>query len=59
MGIVKRVDEIADEPHPFLKGVTMKTLLSKRDDGADATCIVARARVDEVSCEDILRSDSA
>ena len=42
MGIVKRVDEIADEPHPFLKGVTMKTLLSKRDDGADATCIVVR-----------------
>ena len=42
MGIVKRVGEIPDECHPFLKGVTMKTLLSKRDDGADATCIVVR-----------------
>lgn len=42
MGIVKRVDEIPDEPHPFLKDVTMKTLLSKRGDGADATCIVVR-----------------
>ena len=42
MVIVKRVDEIPDEPHPFLKGVTMKTLLSKRDDGADATCIIVR-----------------
>jgi quercetin dioxygenase-like cupin family protein len=42
MGIVKRVDEILDEPHPFLGGVTMKTLLSNRDDGAEATCIVVR-----------------
>ena len=42
MGIVKRVDEIADERHPFLKGVTMKTLLSRRDDGVDTTCIIVR-----------------
>ena len=42
MGTVKRVDEIPDEPHPFLEGVMMKTLLSKRDDGANATCIVVR-----------------
>lgn len=42
MGTVKRVDEIPEEPHPFLEGVTMKTLLSKRDDGANATCIVVR-----------------
>jgi quercetin dioxygenase-like cupin family protein len=42
MGIVKRVNEIPDEPHPFLKGVIMKNLLSKRDDGADATCIFVR-----------------
>ena len=42
MGTVKRVDDIPEEPHPFLKGVTMKTLLSKRDDGANATCIVVR-----------------
>jgi len=42
MGNVKRVDEIPDEPHPFLKGVTMKTLLSRRDDMADVTCLVVR-----------------
>ena len=42
MGIVKRVDEIPDERHPFLKGVTMKTLLSRRDDRADTTCIIVR-----------------
>ena len=42
MGTVKRVDDIPEEPHPFLKGVTMKTLLSKRDDRADSTCIVVR-----------------
>ena len=42
MGIVKRVDEIPDEPHQFLKGVTMKALLSKRDDGANSTCIIVR-----------------
>jgi hypothetical protein len=40
MEAVKRVDEIAEEPHPFLRGVTMKTLLSKRDNGADVTCII-------------------
>ena len=42
MGLVKRIDEIPDERHPFLKGVTMKTLLSRREDGADTTCIVVR-----------------
>lgn len=28
------------EPHPFLRGVRMKTLLSRRDDGGDVTCIL-------------------
>ena len=42
MEIVKRINEIIEEPHPFLKGVTMKTLLSKRDDGAETTCILVK-----------------
>lgn len=40
MNIVRHIDEIPEEPHPFLKSVTMKTLLSKQDDDANTTCIV-------------------
>ena len=36
------VSDLPEEPHPFLRGVTMKTLLSQRDDDAGATCIVVR-----------------
>ena len=42
MTIVKRLNEITEEPHPFLHGVTMRTLLSKRDENADTTCIIVR-----------------
>ena len=42
MGLVRRADEVPEEPHPFLKGVKMRTLLSRRDDGADFTCILVR-----------------
>jgi quercetin dioxygenase-like cupin family protein len=45
MEVVKHIDETTEEPHPFLKGVSMKTLLSKRDNGANATCIVVRCPV--------------
>lgn len=38
----RHIRDIPEEPHPFLKGVTMKTLLSRRDHGADATCILVR-----------------
>ena len=30
------------EPHPFLRGVSMKTLFSRRDDGGEITCILVR-----------------
>ena len=36
----KLAHETPEEPHPFLKGVKMRTLLSRRDDGADATCFI-------------------
>jgi quercetin dioxygenase-like cupin family protein len=36
------ISDLPEEPHPFLKGVTMSTLLSRRDDNADATCIIVR-----------------
>ena len=42
MTLVKRLNEITEEPHPFLHGVTMRTLLSKRDENADTTCIIVR-----------------
>ncbi len=44
MTIVKHLEEIKEEPHPFLKGVTMKPLLSKRDENADKTCIIVRCK---------------
>jgi len=36
------ISDLPEEPHPFLRGVTMKTLLSRRDDNAGATCIIVR-----------------
>ena len=45
MEVVKHIDETVEEPHPFLKGVSMKTLLSKRDNRANATCIVVKCPI--------------
>ena len=45
MGLVRRADEVPEEPHPFLKRVKMRTLLSRRDDGADVTCLLVRCGV--------------
>ena len=42
MGLVRRADKVPEEPHPFLKGVKMMTLFSRRDDGADFTCLLVR-----------------
>ena len=42
METVRHIDDVSESPHPFLKGVTIKTLLSKRDDGANSTCIVVK-----------------
>jgi quercetin dioxygenase-like cupin family protein len=36
----KHIRDLPEEPHPFLRDVKMRTLLSRRDDGADATCIL-------------------
>jgi quercetin dioxygenase-like cupin family protein len=41
----KHAEQLPEEPHPFLRGVRMRTLLSRRDDGADATCFLVRCRV--------------
>jgi mannose-6-phosphate isomerase-like protein (cupin superfamily) len=40
----KHVEQVPEEPHPFLRGVSMRTLLSRRDDGADATCLLVRCQ---------------
>jgi quercetin dioxygenase-like cupin family protein len=44
MGKVKHIHacSLPMEPHPFLKGVSMRTLYSKRDDGVEMTCILVR-----------------
>jgi quercetin dioxygenase-like cupin family protein len=45
MNKVRHVRDLPEESHPFLKGVTMKTLLSRQRNGADSTCIVVRCPV--------------
>ena len=45
MSIVKRLDSVVDTAHPFLENVGMRTLYSKRDDGAEITCFVVRCAV--------------
>ena len=45
MSIVRRLDSVTETAHPFLENVGMKTLYSKRDDGADVTCFVVRCAV--------------
>jgi quercetin dioxygenase-like cupin family protein len=42
MGVVDFVDGIGWAPHPFLKGVSVKFLVTKRDHGADVTCMLAK-----------------
>ncbi|MBW2149621.1 MAG: cupin domain-containing protein [Deltaproteobacteria bacterium] len=42
MDTIKHTWELPEEPHPFLKQVTMRVLRSRRDDGADVTCILVR-----------------
>lgn len=39
------VCSLPTEPHPFLKGVSMRTLFSRRDDGGEMTCILVRCPV--------------
>ena len=45
MSLVKKIDEIQEEPHPFLKSVGMRTLYSKRENNAAVTCFVVRCGV--------------
>ena len=45
MSIVKKTGDIAEEPHPFLKSVGMRTLYSKRENNDDITCFIIRCSV--------------
>ena len=45
MSIVRRLDSVAETAHPFLENVGMKTLYSRREEGADVTCFVVRCAV--------------
>ncbi len=40
MSIVRNLGDVAEAPHPFLRGVGMRVLYSRRDDGGDLTCFV-------------------
>jgi quercetin dioxygenase-like cupin family protein len=45
MSLVKKIDEINEEPHPFLESVAMRTLYSKRENNGDVTCFIVRCLV--------------
>lgn len=45
MSIVRSLTETKETAHPFLANVGMRTLYSKRDDGAELTCFVVRCQV--------------
>ena len=45
MSKVVQLGEISEKPHPFLKDVKMRVLLSKRDNNMNATCFVVRCPV--------------
>jgi len=42
MTIVRSLGDVPESPHPFLKGVNMRVLYSRRDVGGDLTCFVVR-----------------
>lgn len=42
MEIHKTVGDIAWRPHPFVKGVTIRPLVTKSEDGLDVTCMLVR-----------------
>ena len=42
MSIVRSLCDVHESPHPFLSGVGMRVLYSRRDDGVDLTCFVVR-----------------
>ena len=42
MSIVRSLGEVPESPHPFLNGVGMRVLYSRRDDSGDLTCFVVR-----------------
>ena len=58
MSIVRRLDSVDETAHPFLEDVGMRTLYSKRDDGADITCFVVRCAVGSVIEEHIHRDEA-
>jgi hypothetical protein len=35
MSLVKKLEELIEEPHPFLKSVGIRTLYSKKEDRGD------------------------
>jgi len=40
MSVVRREEEIEWQPHPSFKGIKVRYLLTKRDDGSDITCLL-------------------
>ena len=45
MSIVRKIYELDETKHPFLKDIGMRVLYSKNGDGADITCFIVRCGV--------------
>jgi len=45
MEICKSVDEISWRPHPVAKGVSIKPLVTKNEDGLNVTCMLVKIPV--------------
>jgi quercetin dioxygenase-like cupin family protein len=45
MSIVKKISEITETEHPFLKDVGMRILYSKKEDNAKITCFIVRCEI--------------
>lgn len=45
MSIIKNTAHVQETPHPFLKGISMRTLYSKKADEADVTCFLVKCGV--------------
>lgn len=45
MSVVKKIEELKEEPHPFLKSVGIRILYSKKEDRGDITCFIVRCKI--------------
>jgi mannose-6-phosphate isomerase-like protein (cupin superfamily) len=45
MSSVKKIEELKEEPHPFLKSFGIRTLYSNKENEGEITCFIVRCKV--------------